>query len=502
MKQAPRRKSPFILSSVVAGLSLFGPAALHNAAFARVAWASQPTAAPTVEAKPSGIDTIRVVDDEDKQVSRMELSIRGFQKPGGVGPIVYMVSAVHVADKSFYTEMQTFLDKQDLVLFEGVKPAGTGAMAATATDEQRATATVNRMELLKGLIIKRWAASGAPPESIDSLAEDNKRFASLLPTMRLDGWGKPIALETIEVAGEATKLRLFSAAASAAGSKAVEVGAVGEQPASGKKGEAVSVDGQSPLAMTIEQPAEAKGGKRAKGAKAAPNIQAQLAKALGLTYQLDGMDSSKPNWRASDMSIDELQTRIKDAGGDASALFSMLDGSSIPARFAGVVLGLVGQSKWMSTTMKGMMLDVLTMGDRAFDSPAMQSGPMAKLGPAMKVILHDRNDVVFADIKGVVANEPDMKTIAAFYGAAHMPGLEGMLKGELGMVQISERWVPAITVDPKDAGTTLKALKAQRASTRKMFENQLGGEKAPRKAKPAGNGDAGKPDEPLADKPG
>lgn len=55
------------------------------------------------------------IHDDQLQVARKVFSPRN-----GVGPKVTLLSAVHIGEKSFYEELQSHLNKADLVLFEGI----------------------------------------------------------------------------------------------------------------------------------------------------------------------------------------------------------------------------------------------------------------------------------------------------------------------------------------------------------------------------------------------
>ena len=61
------------------------------------------------------------------------------------------------------------------------------------------------------------------------------------------------------------------------------------------------------------------------------------ARALGLTFQLDEMDHSKPNWRSSDMSMDQLQQRMREPALTGAGLFGMMAATD-HRRLAGLVL--------------------------------------------------------------------------------------------------------------------------------------------------------------------
>lgn len=413
-----------------------------GAAFAAApAWIGVEPPAPAEAPKAErGSPYIRVVEDEATGRVRLQLSVRSFRRPDGTGPTVSLASAIHIADESFYRAMQTWLDGQDLVLFEGIKPPGSDALPADATDEQRTSQTRSRLELIGSAVERFSEKHGELPRSLDEMADKDKRFAAVLRAMAHDGWGREL---------------LYTP-----GDGAFELRSLG---ADGKPGgEAADAD------LSRSGKAKPAGGKR--GGK---GIQQQLADALGLSFQLQVIDSGKPNWRSSDMSVDELQRRMEASGADASALLGMLDGNSLSARLVGVLLGFVGSSKTMSATAKLMLVETMAMADRLMENQT--SGPMAALGPAMKVIVHDRNAVVIADLTSVIANEPKVRTVAAFYGAGHMPDLEKQLTENLGLAFVEARWFDAVEMDPADAGMTPAQLRSMRAMLQRQFERQTGG---------------------------
>ena len=69
-------------------------------------------------------------------------------------------------------------------------------------------------------------------------------------------------------------------------------------------------------------------------------------------------------------------------------------------------------------------------------------------GPDGSAILTGRNDVVMKKIKEVLADEKKQR-IAVFYGAAHMPGIEGLMLKDLKATAAGESWLPGWTM-PKD----------------------------------------------------
>ena len=96
---------------------------------------------------------LRVVEEKSGAVVRLELAVREFAPPATEAgkPRVFLAGAVHVGEKSFYEGLQKFLDAQDVVLFEGVKPPGSGAAeqdVGGGTDAERAAATKLRVRFI------------------------------------------------------------------------------------------------------------------------------------------------------------------------------------------------------------------------------------------------------------------------------------------------------------------------------------------------------------------
>ena len=98
---------------------------------------------------------------------------------------------------------------------------------------------------------------------------------------------------------------------------------------------------------------------------------------------------------------------------------------------------------------------------------AKSSGPdMEKF---MKVLLEDRNTIVFRDLRKVLKGKNPPKAIVVFYGAAHMPDLEKRLVEKLGFQPKRDDWLVAFGVNPKEAG--LSAFEVGLA--RKMIRMQI-----------------------------
>lgn len=427
------------LRTAAAGLALVLACGM-NFAVASQPPAAAPAAAAEAPAQTSGYT--RVVDKDDGSLT-LEIAAKSFVPAGGKpGPTIHLVGAVHIADKPFYTGLQAMLDAADLVLFEGVKPPGAGAFDATLDEEGKVKATTSRLKFLLSVVEEDRSRSGKLPESLQQAVDDaGKRWKTMIASSLTDAWGRPIVYTVAET--------------ESGGQKAVVTSVGPNGSDDGGMGDDVRIEGK---------------GAAKKGASKDPGLQAKMADALGLTFQLEAMDSSKANWRSSDMSIDQLQARFEAAGVEGDQLFKMLDGSSLMGQLASVAMWFIKSSPQLATSVKIMMVDLLGSEN------AVSAGP-AGMAKMMDVILKDRNDVVLSDIRAVIDGEK-RKDISVFYGAGHMADLEEKLTRDFGYTFESERWIEAISVHPKDAGMSPEQAKRTRAMMKKQVESQMAAERA------------------------
>lgn len=412
-------------------------------------------AQPTTPAATSA-NYIRIIDGKDTQSMTLQIAVRTLKKADGTGPVIHLAGAVHIADKAFYEACQNFLDPHDVVLYEGVRPPGARDLPADASDETREKITRRRVEFLTTLLSRYAGKHNRLPASLAEVADGNARVDRIAQGMMSDGWGRPLTYTPTATATAQPDTKPDTKPDGAPAAARTALGAIitSEGPSTSTADDNI-VFTQS---ITPNKAAEPEG------------IQKQLADALGLEFQLDHVNTSKPNWRNSDMSADEVAERIEANGGDPGMLLNTLSGQSLGARAMGLMLRLIGMSKTMSTTVKVMMVEVLASADTMLDQAARSgTGPMAAMAPMMKVILHDRNEVVMNDIARIIRDEPAVRSIAAFYGAGHMAGLETELISRLGLTFVEERWIDAITVDFKAAG--MSAADAQRM--REMVRRQV-----------------------------
>ena len=119
-------KLPEAAATVPAGHLVSGTTALGAA----LLWLCLALAAP-VAMSAEEESFIRMVRDQHGQPAALEVAIAGYRTPGG--DRVDLVSAVHVADRSYFQELSRRFDHYDLVLYELVGEPGQVSVQANAS---------------------------------------------------------------------------------------------------------------------------------------------------------------------------------------------------------------------------------------------------------------------------------------------------------------------------------------------------------------------------------
>lgn len=388
----------------------------------------------------------RAVESEDGGRLTLELAMRRMDRTDAPGPTVLLAGAVHIADRVFYDRVQAILNNCDLVLFEGVRPPGAGVLTG-GSDAEHVESTRRRLRFLAMAVERFRLEHGRLPHSLDEVAAQPQM--RIVAGTREDAWGRAVAYVASPVLmpdGEpdpAAPSQVFDL---------VSLGADGVDGGEGPSADLRFAD-QPPLS-----PVE-------RGEGANQGLQARLASALGLVFQKDAMDTTPPHWRNSDLSVDDLMARLEAAGAEGDTLFRLLDGSSLSAKFMGVLVRFIGASPTMRAMAKVTLIEMLSNADELLEAaPGM--------GGLMSVILHDRNAAVMDDLESVLREQPDLDTIAIFYGAGHLPDLQRRLAA-LGFQPSGDEWVPAIGVTLADAGLSPAQAKSMREMMRRSIEQQV-----------------------------
>lgn len=355
------------------------------------------------------------VHSETGNVIALEIAVQTFAHPSGEGPLIDLVGVAHIGESAYYEALQEVLDEYDLVLYESVKPAGTGG-AGGETPAERIASTESALGFVRGLAEKHKAATNAWPEDVAALRTwaqgVDPRLPGFLDDAARDAWGNAIRLVV-----------------DGAFCRAESLGADGKPGGDGEARDLVA------NAAANAEPLSSGG----------DGIQAQLATALGLAFQLEAMDYGRDRWICSDMAADELNRALAARDVDFAVLEGTLAGSSLPARIGKIMLGLMRAldkfvDNAISDTMKVMMIEML--GD-----PAMLDVGLGQMPGLADVLIDERNQVVMDDLEVILAAHPEAKRVAIFYGAGHMPDLGERLQDQRGYEPADAKWLRAMEVD-------------------------------------------------------
>lgn len=351
---------------------------------------------------------VRLEDGEATELA-LEAATRTLRPADGKGPEIRLVGAVHVADASFFSALQEILDGSELVLFESVKPSGAGTRPA-ADAEAREAKSKARLSFLAGVLDLLRSRADEYPADLDELrrraAGLDPRLGSMVIPALEDAIGREIRYERVGKTGFRITIR----------------------------GTTLRADEKTPFESLRRLSEESR------------NTMQHLAKALGLAYQTDSLDYARPNWRVSDMSMDEVREAVEARGGDFEGFRALLEAGG-PAEMAMKELtGLLEQDPATAGMFRGL---VKVMAILMLSEPGLaQSADAATMDPAVaKAIVLDRNGEVLRDLEAVLAEKERPKTISIFYGAGHLEDLENRICERYGYVPGETRWIPAIRGD-------------------------------------------------------
>lgn len=378
------------------------------------------------------------VRELDAGAVALDVAVRTFERPAG--PIVRLVGAVHIGDRDYYHRIQALIEAHDLVLYESV---GGGPQEPEArTDEDRAELMRRRLRDLATLAARYHDEHEAWPTLEQLRADGPPAQQALAQRASTDIFGANLLAE-IEADTNGSWMTFTS---------------LGADNAPGGEGPDADLS-----ASTRDVPRAV--------IEAGPGLQKRMADALGLTFQLDEMVFDRPNFKNSDMSVQELRAALAERGPEAEAageaLLGALGGQGASARIAGMMLRVVERNPAAAVVARAVLADILSQAD---DLLTTQPGGMGEL---MEVILHERNRVVVRDLAEALETEPQLREVAIIYGAGHLDGLEDALIEELGYTPVGDEWFPAITADPKAAGVDPAFVESLRGFMRSSIEAQV-----------------------------
>lgn len=204
------------------------------------------------------------------------------------------------------------------------------------------------------------------------------------------------------------------------------------------------------------------------------SLQSDMAKSLGLKFQLEAIDYERPHFLNSDMTIAQISEVLNpgqhigppsDAPGNTSRpapkadedsgsaqfenLLSAMDGSGFLGKVLQIGLRFIGSSEKMQALVKLAFIEVLGGLDGDLSNLEI---PAPGLKELLNVLIDKRNAVVIEDVRAAMHEANAPKSIAIFYGAAHMPNMEMKLRNDLGYRPVQDQWFQAFSVDPVKSG--------------------------------------------------
>jgi len=382
--------------------------------------------------------------DEDSEGLELMLAVRTLRadRPDAPSTTVSLVSVIHVGEARYYDELAKLLAEHDVVLFEqvgGRVALPAGAEGVPWSERSRWQATHRRMASMLAVMQAHHDWTGEASADLDELIGEasSKREAGRMRRAAVDAWGRELLLGAEEQGGE-----LLAWAAS--------LGADGVPG-----GEGLDADLRLDTADLAAACADEDG------------LQQAFADALGLVFQLQGIDYTGAQWRNSDMSLEELTTLLDD-GGDESGLLETMGGGSLIARFAGGMLKFVGSTRQGRGMLKLMGVEVLSRADQLLNTPPPGFEEL------FEILIERRNRVVLDDLTSVLENEPEVRSVAVFYGAGHMAALETALVEDLGLKLVAERWFGAVDLRFEDTGLPSSMIGTFRKTLSSTLDRQLG----------------------------
>jgi hypothetical protein len=190
----------------------------------------------------------------------------------------------------------------------------------------------------------------------------------------------------------------------------------------------------------------------------AEGLQPALARALGLRFQLEAIDYSRPSFQNSDLSIPELRQLLmeqsagsKDQGAarEFEGLLQAMQGQSLLNALIRVAIPFLATSPGLQGVTKLALIEVLGQID---GNPANISGLPESAKQLLVVLLDHRNQRVMDDLQRELLHMRKHDSAAILYGVAHMPDLEQRLRTRLHYRPAETHWLTAFEVDSEKAG--------------------------------------------------
>ncbi|HIB00419.1 MAG TPA: hypothetical protein EYO31_00620, partial [Phycisphaerales bacterium] len=324
-----------------------------------------------------------------------------------------------------YTEVNALLDSMDIVLYESVRPSGS-QQPSGSTEEEKVSSTLLSLEFVANIAKKSAEETGGIPNNLEEVIADasilDRRLSSWVEDASVDAWGRPFS---VQVDTEHSTITFWS---------------FGSDGAVGGTSHAADLTVSRDITFLQEGDTAVR--------DADKNIQQELAEVLGFEFQLESLSYEDPNWFCSDMTIDEVQSKLEERGADP-AVIDMITGNSFTAKIASGMMKVLPMLDALTgggiqSTARLLMIEMLSLPE----SSQMLEGLEPELA---QVIIIDRNTVVLQDIAAMFEIAEDASSVGVLYGAGHMPDLENRIHTLFGYVPVEDRWISTMSVNPKDS---------------------------------------------------
>ncbi len=163
-----------------------------------------------------------------------------------------------------------------------------------------------------------------------------------------------------------------------------------------------------------------------------------FADAVGLDFQLYDIDYTKKTFKNSDLTwaeVSALSTKQgKDTEKKVGGIGKLLDSGSKEGQMFGTFLQQIKSDPGSQEAMRIVLAEALSQ-------PGLLVGFLGE--GTSDVLIKSRNGKVLEDLEHARSN----KSVAIFFGAAHMPDMEKRITSQKQYREAEERWLPAISGD-------------------------------------------------------
>jgi hypothetical protein len=194
--------------------------------------------------------------------------------------------------------------------------------------------------------------------------------------------------------------------------------------------------------------------------KAARPIYKVFSDAVGLDFQLSDINYNHPDWKDVDLTWGQIMALNRKASkgkpDQLDKISTLFDPNGKTVKLFATMMG--SASPGTREAFKIMMVKMVASG----------------LGPGLdpttnEIVVGERNRAVLNDLKKTLSKPDPPKSIAIFYGALHLTGMEKSLAASYGYREANKEWFTSASADPKKLDSTGKQLLE---SFQKQFESK------------------------------